>query len=113
MAIEVTFVPKDKEPVPVRPHLDTVLVDLMGFVPGQAIAIELVWRASIPAPRYVEQAKVTIREVKWGSRGGRTMNTLAVVVGVGARTSVGLTARHTAFLLRAGHAGFNEAPSST
>jgi 3-oxoacyl-[acyl-carrier-protein] synthase-1 len=38
------------------------------------------------------------------------VNTLAVVVGVGARTSVGLTARHTAFLLRCGVAGFHEAP---
>ena len=38
------------------------------------------------------------------------MNTLAVVVGVGARTAVGLTARHTAFLLRAGVAGFHETP---
>jgi 3-oxoacyl-[acyl-carrier-protein] synthase-1 len=38
------------------------------------------------------------------------LNTLAVVVGVGARTSVGATARHTAFLLRAGVAGFHEAP---
>ena len=38
------------------------------------------------------------------------MNTLAVVVAVGARTSVGLTARHTAFLLRCGVAGFHETP---
>jgi 3-oxoacyl-[acyl-carrier-protein] synthase-1 len=38
------------------------------------------------------------------------VNTLAVVVGVGARTSVGLSARHTAFLLRSGVAGFHEAP---
>jgi 3-oxoacyl-[acyl-carrier-protein] synthase-1 len=38
------------------------------------------------------------------------VNTLAVVVGMGARTSVGLTARHTAFLLRTGAAGFHEAP---
>ena len=38
------------------------------------------------------------------------MKTLAVVVGVGARTSVALTARHTAFLLRCGVAGFHEAP---
>lgn len=35
---------------------------------------------------------------------------MAVVVGVGARTSVGLTAKHTAFLLRCGAAGFHEAP---
>jgi 3-oxoacyl-[acyl-carrier-protein] synthase-1 len=38
------------------------------------------------------------------------VNKLAAVVGVGARTSVGLTARHTAFLLRSGVAGFHEAP---
>jgi 3-oxoacyl-[acyl-carrier-protein] synthase I len=38
------------------------------------------------------------------------VNTLAVVVAVGARTSVGLSARHTAFLLRCGVAGFHEAP---
>jgi 3-oxoacyl-[acyl-carrier-protein] synthase-1 len=39
-----------------------------------------------------------------------SLHTLAVVVGVGARTSVGATARHTAFLLRAGVVGFHEAP---
>jgi 3-oxoacyl-[acyl-carrier-protein] synthase-1 len=38
------------------------------------------------------------------------VNTLAVVVGVGARTSVALTAKHTAFLLRCGIVGFNESP---
>jgi 3-oxoacyl-[acyl-carrier-protein] synthase I len=38
------------------------------------------------------------------------VNTMAVVIGVGARTSVGLTAKHTAFLLRCGAAGFHEAP---
>jgi len=43
-------------------------------------------------------------------RGGQQVNTLAVVVSAGARTSIGLTARHTAFLLRAGVAGFHEAP---
>jgi 3-oxoacyl-[acyl-carrier-protein] synthase-1 len=35
---------------------------------------------------------------------------LAEVVGVGARTAVGLTARQTAFLLRAGAAGFHDSP---
>jgi 3-oxoacyl-[acyl-carrier-protein] synthase-1 len=38
------------------------------------------------------------------------VNTLAVIIGVGARTSVGLTARHTAFLLRAGSVGFHASP---
>jgi 3-oxoacyl-[acyl-carrier-protein] synthase-1 len=35
---------------------------------------------------------------------------MAVVVGVGARTAVGLTAKHTCFLLRCGAAGFHETP---
>lgn len=45
-----------------------------------------------------------------GRARGQGVNTLADVLGVGARTSVGLTARHTAFLLRTGAAGFHEAP---
>jgi 3-oxoacyl-[acyl-carrier-protein] synthase-1 len=39
-----------------------------------------------------------------------TMRTAAVVVGVGARTPIGLTARHTGFLYRAGAVGMVEAP---
>jgi hypothetical protein len=70
VAVEIEFTPKDKEPQSFRPHLDTVIIDLMGFVPGQTIAIELVWRACIPAPRVVEQAKVVVRETKWGAPGG-------------------------------------------
>jgi hypothetical protein len=64
VAIEIEFRPRGGEPRSFRPNLDTVLVDLMGFVPEQAIAVELVWRASIPAPRFVDQAKVVVREVK-------------------------------------------------
>jgi hypothetical protein len=64
IAVEIEFRPKDAEPESFRPHLDTVLIDLMGFVPEQAIAVEMVWRASIRAPRYVDQAKVVVREVK-------------------------------------------------
>jgi hypothetical protein len=64
VAVEIEFRPKDAEPVSFRPHLDTVLIDLMGFVPEQAIAVEMVWRSSIRAPRYVDQAKVVVREVK-------------------------------------------------
>ncbi|MGH7297468.1 MAG: DUF2169 family type VI secretion system accessory protein [Polyangiaceae bacterium] len=64
VALEIEFRPRGGEPRTIRPHLDTVLVDLMGFVPGQAIAVEMVWRASIPAPRFVDQAQVVVREVK-------------------------------------------------
>jgi 3-oxoacyl-[acyl-carrier-protein] synthase-1 len=42
--------------------------------------------------------------------GGARVNVLAVVVSCGACTSVGLTARHTAFLLRAGLAGIGDGP---
>jgi hypothetical protein len=64
VAIEIEFRPRGGEPTVFRPHLDTVLIDLMGFVPDQAIAVEMVWRSSIAAPRYVEQAQVVVREVK-------------------------------------------------
>jgi hypothetical protein len=64
VAVAIEFRPRGAEPTVARPHLDTVLIDLMGFVPGQAIAVEMVWRASIPAPRYVDQAQVVVREVR-------------------------------------------------
>jgi hypothetical protein len=64
VAIEIEFRPRGEEPRSFRPHLDTVLVDLMAFDPEQAIAVELVWRASIQAPRFVDQAQVMVREVK-------------------------------------------------
>jgi len=70
IAVEIEFRPKDKEPLPIRPHLDTVLIDLVGLMPS-AIAIEMVWRASIPAPRYVDQTRVVVREVKWGVPGSK------------------------------------------
>jgi hypothetical protein len=64
VAVEIEFRSKDAEPESFRPYLDTVLIDLMGNTPGQAIAVELVWRASIRAPRYVGQTDVVVREVK-------------------------------------------------
>jgi hypothetical protein len=64
VALEIEFRPRDAEPQVFRPHLDTVLIDLMGFVPQQPIAVEMVWRSSIRAPRYVDQAQVVVREVK-------------------------------------------------
>jgi hypothetical protein len=64
VAIEIDVRPRGAEPRTFRPHLDTVLVDLMGFVPDQAIAVEMVWRADVPAPRFVDQAQVVVREVK-------------------------------------------------
>jgi hypothetical protein len=63
VGVEIEFRPKDGEPQSFRPPIDTVLVDLMGFIPEQPIAVEMVWRASIRAPRYVDQASVVVREV--------------------------------------------------
>jgi hypothetical protein len=32
------------------------------------VAIEMVWRAYVKAPRYVPDARVLVREVKWGTK---------------------------------------------
>jgi hypothetical protein len=64
VALEIEFRPPGADPKVFRPHLDTVLIDLMEFVPDQAIAVEMVWRSSIPAPRFVARTQVVVREVK-------------------------------------------------
>ena len=40
VGVEIEFRPKDGEPQSFRPPIDTVLVDLMGFLPEQPIAVE-------------------------------------------------------------------------
>jgi len=71
VAVEIEVWPEGAEPHSFRPHLDTVLIDLMGFVPEQTIAVELVWRAALRAPRYVDKTKVTVREIAWSAGGSR------------------------------------------
>jgi hypothetical protein len=62
VALEIEFRIKDRPPVMFTPHLDTVLVDLWGVSAGRPVAIEMVWRAHVRAPRRLKDARVLIRE---------------------------------------------------
>jgi hypothetical protein len=62
VALEIEFRVKDRPPVMFTPHLDTVLVDLWGVSAGRPVAIEMVWRAHVRAPRRLKDARVLIRE---------------------------------------------------
>jgi hypothetical protein len=65
-AVEIEFRVKDREPEVFRPHVDTVLVDLLGL-PGLPIAVELVWRAYVKAPKRLLESKIIVREAAWGA----------------------------------------------
>lgn len=58
----IGFEVKDRAPVVFTPHLDTVLVDLYAVGPEKPVAVELVWRAHVKAPRRMKDARVIVRE---------------------------------------------------
>lgn len=62
--IEVTieFRVKGREPVIVKPYLDTVLIDLLMTSPDKPPAVELVWRSHVKAPRRMKDARIIVRE---------------------------------------------------
>ncbi len=60
--IEIEFHVKDRAPVAFAPHLDTVLVDLYATGPQKPVAVEMVWRAHVKAPRRMKDARVIVRE---------------------------------------------------
>jgi len=62
--LEITFQIKGKEPQVVRPHLDTLLLDLLEPSPIKPIAFEMVWRASVRPPRKMKDMRVIVRERK-------------------------------------------------
>ena len=64
LGIQVIFRVPDREPYLVRPHLDTVLIDALHLSLVKPLAVEMVWRASVPAPRKPELAQVVVEEVK-------------------------------------------------
>ncbi|MEZ4300339.1 MAG: DUF2169 domain-containing protein [Polyangiaceae bacterium] len=64
IALEITFAVKGKDPVVVRPHLDTLLIDLLDPSPDKPLAFELMWRANVRPPRKMKDMKVTVRERK-------------------------------------------------
>lgn len=65
VGIEIEFQVKAREPVLVRPHLDTVLIDTLEMSPDKPLAVEMVWRASVPAPRRMNDSETIVREVDW------------------------------------------------
>ncbi|HEY2407242.1 MAG TPA: DUF2169 domain-containing protein [Polyangiaceae bacterium] len=64
IGIEVVFRVPDRAPHVARPHLDTLLIDCLNLSLLKPLAIEMVWRASVPAPRKPELAKVIVAEFK-------------------------------------------------
>lgn len=64
VAIEISFEVPDRDPYVTRPHLDTVLIDALNSSLAKPLAVEMVWRAAVLAPRKPELAKVRVEEVK-------------------------------------------------
>jgi hypothetical protein len=62
VTVEIEFRVKDREPAIFTPHLDTVLIDLLETGPDKPIAVEMVWRAHVKAPRRMKDARVIVRE---------------------------------------------------
>ncbi len=62
--IEITFQIKGKEPIVVRPHMDTLLIDLLEPSDIKPLAFEMVWRASVRPPRKMKDMRVIVRERK-------------------------------------------------
>lgn len=61
-SVEIEFRVKGRDPVVVRPHLDTIVVDTLILDPEERPAVELVWRASVPAPRRLKDSRIVVRE---------------------------------------------------
>jgi len=60
--LEVLFDVRGRNPELVLPHLDTVLIDTWAIGPEKPPLVELVWRASIRAPRKQRDARIVVRE---------------------------------------------------
>lgn len=60
LVIEFDVPGRDKESF--SPVIDTVVIDqLLGPVPGRPV-VEMVWRAAVPAPERMKEARVVVRE---------------------------------------------------
>lgn len=63
VAVEIEVRVKGCDPVKSRPILDTIVIDqLLGPNPGLPL-VEMVWRLAVPAPKRLDEAKVTVSEV--------------------------------------------------
>jgi hypothetical protein len=60
--VEVVFDVRGRQPERLVPHLDTVLIDTWNVGPEKPPVLELVWRASIKAPRKMRDARIVVSE---------------------------------------------------
>lgn len=60
--VDIEFHAKGREPARFRPYLDTVIIDALDIGPEEPLAVELVWRASVPAPRRLKNLRIVVRE---------------------------------------------------
>ncbi|MEQ9317746.1 MAG: DUF2169 domain-containing protein [Polyangiaceae bacterium] len=60
--LEIAFDVKGRERAIFAPHLDTVILDLLETSDEKPPAVEMVWRASVRAPRRLRDARVIVRE---------------------------------------------------
>ncbi|MBX3184459.1 MAG: DUF2169 domain-containing protein [Polyangiaceae bacterium] len=65
-ALEIDFEVDGREPLTVRPMLDTVLIDVLAVSPDKPLAVEMVWRAHTLAPRRMKDSRVIVREAAPG-----------------------------------------------
>jgi hypothetical protein len=61
----IEFHIEGRAPAIVRPTLDTVLIDLYFMEQGFPATVELVWRASVPAPRKLGRSLTVVKEWEW------------------------------------------------
>jgi len=60
---EFEFRAKRRSPETVRPPLDTVIIDSTSMEEGGPLTVELVWRASVPAPRKMKDSLLIVKEL--------------------------------------------------
>jgi len=63
VGVEIEFRVKNRAPEVFVPHLDTIIIDTLQLEPDEPPAVELVWRASVRAPRRMKDARVIVREL--------------------------------------------------
>lgn len=62
IALEIAIQVKDRPLAIATPPLDTLLIDARAVSLGEPIAVEMVYRAYVPAPRRMKHARVVVRE---------------------------------------------------
>jgi len=60
--LEILFSVRGRAPEVLVPHLDTVLIDTWAIGPEKPPVLEMVWRASVKAPRKQRDARIVVRE---------------------------------------------------